>query len=87
MTLKTVKLFADVVRAVASMFRHMATAMVDKEEKDFDSIYKEALSYMSFISKDKVHRHRGEVSEIACLNIVLIRTFGDLSDVQMYRFL
>lgn len=45
------------------MFRHMATAVVDKDGKDFDSTYKEALTYMSFISKEreKVYRHGGEV--------------------------
>lgn len=48
------------------MFRYMATAVVDKDAKDFDSTYKEALSYMSFISKDKVYRHGGEVSGIPC---------------------
>lgn len=45
------------------MFRYMATAVVDKDAKGFDSTYKEALSYMNFISKDKVHRHGGEVSQ------------------------
>lgn len=62
-TLSSLKLFADVVRAVASMFRYMAAAVVDKDAKDFDSTYKEALSYMSFISKDKVYRNGGEVRE------------------------
>lgn len=45
------------------MFRYMATAVVDKDAKGFDSTYKEALNYMNFISKDKVHRHGGEVSQ------------------------
>lgn len=44
------------------MFRYMAAAVVDNDAKGFDSTYKEALSYMNFISKDKVHRHGGEVS-------------------------
>ncbi|KAK7708663.1 hypothetical protein SLS63_013469 [Diaporthe eres] len=52
---------AYVVRAVASMFRYMATAVINKDPKDFDATYKEALSYMSFISKDKVYRHGGEM--------------------------
>lgn len=46
------------------MFRYMATAVINKDPKDFDATYKEALSYMSFISKDKVYRHGGEVSGI-----------------------
>lgn len=46
------------------MFRYMATAVVDKDVKSFDSTYKEALNYMSFISKDKVYRHGGEVSGV-----------------------
>lgn len=52
----------DAVRAVASIFRHMVTAVVDKDSADFDATYKETLNYISFISKDKVYRHGGEVS-------------------------
>lgn len=66
------------------MFRYMATAVVDKDAKSFDSTYKEALSYMSFISKEKVYRHGGEVSGITREKILiqkaLIRIFADLGD-------
>ncbi|KAG6362349.1 hypothetical protein INS49_010579 [Diaporthe citri] len=43
----------------------MAAAVVDKDAKDFDSTYKEALSHMSFISKDKVYRNGGEKTQEA----------------------
>lgn len=53
------------------MFRYMATAVVDNDAKGFDSTYKEALSYMNFISKDKVHRHGGEVSGLPLYEMLM----------------